>query len=140
MGFFKSDEERGRIKAEKEAERQRINNAVEERMRRQEEQERQEYLTKHKDQLQIEHKRFIDSGQAIGEYTDETMAKLIDAELENIYRSMPGAWTGLALTLTGDHGSNEIINTLRIMIRQNSVLMKQNELILRELRRINEKS
>lgn len=107
-------------------------------MRRQEEQERQEYLAKHKDQLQIEHKRLIDSGQAIGEYTDETMAKLIDAELENIYRSMPGAWTGLALTLTGNQSSNEIINTLRVLIRQNSVIMKQNELVIRELRRMNE--
>lgn len=147
MGFFKSDEERKRIKAEKEAERMRINYAVEERMRRQEERERQEeeqkrqkYLAAHSDQLQAEHKRFIDSGQAIGEYTEEMMLSLIDAELENIYRSMPGAWTGLALTLTGDQSSNEIINTLKVMIRQNSVLIKQNELILRELRKLNEKS
>lgn len=77
------------------------------------------------------------SGLALSEYDDETLKQLVDVDLAGMYKSMPGAWTGLALTLTGDHGSNEIVNTLKVLIRQNTILMKQNEMMLRELRKIN---
>lgn len=135
MGLFKSEEEREHIKAKKEAERQRINQAVEERMKRQEEAEREEYLKTHGAEIQAKHQRYLDSGLAIHEYTDDKLDALIDAELEGVYNTMPGAWTGLAMTLTGNQSSNEIVNTLRVMIKQNSVLIKQNEMIVRELRR-----
>lgn len=79
--------------------------------------------------------RLYESGLALGYYDDDTLQELMDSELLRMYKTMPGAWTGLAMTLTGDQSSNEIINTLKVMIRQNSVLMKQNEMIIRELRR-----
>lgn len=135
MGLFASKEERDVAKQRRAAESQRINEAVEERMRRQEEAEREEYLKTHSAEIQAKHKKFVASGLAVHEYTDDVLDSLIDAELEGVYNSMPGAWTGLAMTLTGSQSSNEIINTLRVMIKQNSVLIKQNEMIIRELRR-----
>ena len=135
MGLFMSKEDKELIKKHRIAESQRINNAVEERMRRQEEAEREEYLKTHSAEIQARHKKYLDSGLAIHEYTDDRLEALIDAELEGVYNTMPGAWTGLAMTLTGNQSSNEIVNTLRVMIKQNSVLIKQNEMILREMRR-----
>ena len=138
MGLFMSKEDKELIKKHRAAESQRINEAVEERMRRQEEAKREEYLKTHSAEIQAKHKKFVASGLAVHEYTDDVLDSLIDAELEGMYASMPDAWTGLALTLTGNQSSNEIINTLRVVIKQNSVLIKQNEMIIRELRRSRE--
>ena len=84
------------------------------------------------------YRRLYESGLALRDYDDDTLRELMDNDMLGMYRSMPGAWTGLAMTLTGDHGSNEVVNTLKVLIRQNTVIMKQNEMMLRELRRARE--
>ena len=83
-----------------------------------------------------EYRRLYNSGLALGDYDDEMLKNLMDADMIGMYNSMPDAWTGLALTLTGNQSANEVINTLRVMIRQNTILMRQNEMMLRELKRI----
>ena len=138
MGLFMSKEDKELIRKHQAAERQRVRLDEEEKSNRQAAAAHEEYLKTHSAEIQEKHQRYLDSGLAIHEYTDKKLDALIDVELSSVYDSMPGAWTGLALTLTGNQSSNEIINTLRVMITQNSVLIKQNEMILRELRRARE--
>lgn len=81
-------------------------------------------------------RKFLESGRAICDYPDETLDEIEEQMLSSMYAGMPGAWTGLALTLAGEHGENETIQTLKVIIRQNWVLMIQNEKKLRLLRRL----
>ena len=132
MGFFTSEEDKEIMRRHQRAEQERVD-----KIRRDE----AEKIASARAEIEKKKRRekLLASGRAIGDYSDEQLNEIMDSMLLSMYDDMPGAWTSLALTLTGLHGANETIDTLKVLIRQNWVLMVQNQQVLNELKKSNEK-
>lgn len=114
MGLFRSDEEIAARKREEEDRRK--HEEIERRRQR---------------DMTLE-----ESGLAFGEYSDEYLDELLREDLLVMYDEYPGVSATMGLTLTGNHGASETVRSLRNLMRQNIILMRQNEQIIRELRKI----
>ena len=101
--------------------------------------ERHNQQVLHDQQMKEVYDTLEKSGLDISRMSNEDIDEVMDVGLVDMIKSLkglPGAWTGLALSLTGSQGTNETINTLNVLIRQNWVMMAQNEKMIREMRKI----
>lgn len=117
------------------------NEEIEQEEKEKAERERNNQKVLHDQQMKEIHETLDNSGLDISRVSDEDIDEILDVGLVDMLKSLkglPGAWTGLALSLTGSQGTNETIKTLNVLIRQNWVMIAQNEKMLREMRRIGE--
>lgn len=81
--------------------------------------------------------RYLASGLAIGEYDDDKIEEYIYDEIKTMFDNAPDAALGIGLTLTGKQEFAETINAIKIVTKQNWIIIKQNELMIRELKKLN---